>query len=77
MAALVEPLGLERGKRSGGPVWLLSSVGRASQMPGTGVVRVGGARPAGVGGSGAERTNNTPPGVGVQGTGGTRPSLPA
>lgn len=34
MAALVEPLGLERGKRSGGPVRFLSSVGRASQMPG-------------------------------------------
>ncbi|KAH0504751.1 Liprin-alpha-3 [Microtus ochrogaster] len=34
MAALVEPPGLERGKRSGGPVRFLSSVGRASQMPG-------------------------------------------
>lgn len=79
MAALVEPLGLERGKRSEGPVRLLGSVGlqQAWQMWGSDIVRVGGARPAGVGGSRAERPTNIPPGAGVRGTRGERRSLPA
>ncbi|XP_035303001.1 protein lin-7 homolog B [Cricetulus griseus] len=51
MAALVEPLGLERGKRSRGRSWW---AGRDL-------------RSVGVGGSGAERPKNTPSGVGGSG----------
>lgn len=66
MAALVEPLGLERGKRSEGPVSPLGSVWprQAWQIRGADVVRVGGAQSGGVGGSRAERPTNTPLGVG-------------